>query len=272
RPRASDYNEIEQEMIVLANWLYRCLLSTQNGFPDMVHDIKSVRKAWRDTFEIKSLNPIPLTPSIFRIIRSRNSQLHGEAKTKIALLVPPIYGFRSRHSRKIIVANRNLAEALKYQKAFVYKALGNETTPNRGLYQNPIIQEAVNILWFQNKHDEGIEFSGMFDPVPIEAIAFVLMAVEAAIDKWSTRIKIDIPFKADDYRETYRAHCRSLHEYGIYTHKNNLLDKMCQKLYDNGQDHAGVPPRNIECLPAIPHSAFKAALEEDEEGDGDEEE
>lgn len=45
------------------------------------------------------------------------------------------------------------------------------------MYQHPIIQKAVNIMWFQNKRDEGSRFPEMFKPIPVPAIALVLTAV-----------------------------------------------------------------------------------------------
>ena len=45
------------------------------------------------------------------------------------------------------------------------------------MYQHPIIQKAVNVMWFQNKQDEGIRYLDMFKLVPIAAITLVLTAV-----------------------------------------------------------------------------------------------
>ena len=47
----------------------------------------------------------------------------------------------------------------------------------KGMYQHPVIQKAVNVMWFQNKRDEGIRFTAMFKPIPVPAIALVLTAV-----------------------------------------------------------------------------------------------
>ena len=52
-----------------------------------------------------------------------------------------------------------------------------ETMERKGMYQHPIIQKAVNVMWFQNKRDEGIRYKDMFKPIPIPAIALVLTAV-----------------------------------------------------------------------------------------------
>ena len=47
----------------------------------------------------------------------------------------------------------------------------------KGMFNHPIIQKAVNAMWFQNKRDEGVVFTKMFKPLPVQAIAFVLTAV-----------------------------------------------------------------------------------------------
>ena len=47
----------------------------------------------------------------------------------------------------------------------------------KGMYQHPIIQKAVNVMWFQNKQDEGIRYTDTFKPIPVPAIALVLTAV-----------------------------------------------------------------------------------------------
>ena len=53
----------------------------------------------------------------------------------------------------------------------------NGDGPRKGMYNHPIIQKAVNAMWFQNKRDEGVHFTDMFKPIPVQAIAFVLTAV-----------------------------------------------------------------------------------------------
>ena len=45
------------------------------------------------------------------------------------------------------------------------------------MYYHPIIQKAINAMWFQNKCDEGVLFTEMFKPIPVPAIAFVLTTV-----------------------------------------------------------------------------------------------
>jgi hypothetical protein len=49
------------------------------------------------------------------------------------------------------------------------------------MYNHPIIQKAVNAMWFQNKRDKGVVFTKLFKPIPVQAIALVLTAVRYII-------------------------------------------------------------------------------------------
>ena len=50
-------------------------------------------------------------------------------------------------------------------------------------YRHPIIQKAINLMWFQSKDGDGIVFFEHFTPIPIQAIALALTVVriEAAL-------------------------------------------------------------------------------------------
>ena len=59
----------------------------------------------------------------------------------------------------------------------IYINSETEESEHKGMYQHPIIQKAINVMWFQNKWDEGIQYRDMFKPIPIAAIALVFTAV-----------------------------------------------------------------------------------------------
>ena len=44
-------------------------------------------------------------------------------------------------------------------------------------YRHPIIQKAINTLWFKNEDDDGMTFREHFSPIPIPAVALVLTVV-----------------------------------------------------------------------------------------------
>ncbi|KAG6898682.1 hypothetical protein C0993_005158 [Termitomyces sp. T159_Od127] len=206
-----------------------------------------------------------LTPDIAKIIKQRGSQTRGKAKVKMTSMVETLYNFASGHGRKTISNNRALAEELKFEKGFIYKTLTNDT--RKGIYQNEIIQKAVNKMWFQNKRDEGVLYSNMFNPLLVPAIALILTAIECNIDEWSTGIKTDVPFYADDYRETYCKHIESLEVFGEKTIKYKMLDTLQKHLHNYGRLHSGATPLAFKSCLAIPLTAFEAAIKEYEEND-----
>ena len=55
--------------------------------------------------------------------------------------------------------------------------LDDNTGRRKGIYEHPIIQKAVNKMWFMNKRDEGIVLKDYFNPIQIPSIALILMVV-----------------------------------------------------------------------------------------------
>ncbi|GLB43864.1 hypothetical protein LshimejAT787_1500480 [Lyophyllum shimeji] len=266
RPKAADYDDDVQELITRANSLYRCFLSTVVAFPDSATELDAVKQAWKVANEESGLPaPVILSADIAKVIKNRGSQLRGEAKTRVLPLVEAMYNFDSGHSKKAINMNRTRAEDLKEGKGFIYKMLADEEGKRRGIYGHDIIQKGINGLWFKNKNDAGIIYQSYFDPMPNEAIAFVLTAIECGIDHWLTGIKTDIEFRTTEYKSVYQSHLDSLKAFGEHTKKYDLLGKLRKKLYKNGRIHAGAPPVASLNAPTIPVSAFEDAMKEYEE-------
>jgi hypothetical protein len=55
--------------------------------------------------------------------------------------------------------------------------LSDENGKRKGIYNNPIIQKAVNKMWFMNKRDEGIIYQDYFNLLSIPSIALILTVV-----------------------------------------------------------------------------------------------
>jgi Domain of unknown function (DUF6532) len=60
---------------------------------------------------------------------------------------------------------------------FGFQVLLDDNGRCKGIYDHPIIQKAVNKMWFKNKCDEGIFYKDYFNPIPILSIALILMVV-----------------------------------------------------------------------------------------------
>ena len=136
RPRAGDYDDLSKELILQAATVYRCLLSTEDAFPDLAAEAEMVKTAWGEVNHEIGLTPLRLTPDIAKIvsdclllgailicikIKARGSQARGEIKEKTKPLVEGLFGFDSGHGHKAIVDNCKWAEELKRERGFIYK-------------------------------------------------------------------------------------------------------------------------------------------------------
>ncbi|KIO00552.1 hypothetical protein M404DRAFT_152522, partial [Pisolithus tinctorius Marx 270] len=46
-----------------------------------------------------------------------------------------------------------------------------------GFLKVPLIQKIINMMWFTNKHDEGVKFPEHFKPFPYLVLVLILTAV-----------------------------------------------------------------------------------------------
>ena len=128
----------------------------------------------------------------------------ADVRTQVRQAVEDSYGFQVHPGPKSMRDNAALARQLLINSAFIYRVRPNilqlsdflirmcsqehnyyENLPNQYPYRHPIIQEAINILWFKNRDDDGMAFQEHFSPMPIRAMALVLTAVGFDRTRWS---------------------------------------------------------------------------------------
>jgi hypothetical protein len=68
RPRAADYDDLAKELILQAAIVYRCLLSTEDAFPDLAHEAEMVMTAWEHVNRETGMTPLHLSPDIVKIV------------------------------------------------------------------------------------------------------------------------------------------------------------------------------------------------------------
>ena len=93
-------------------------------------------------------------------------------------LVERYYGFETSKAPESLSHNIELARGLKTDGAFS-KGEEEHALP----YRHRIIQQAINIIWFNDRSSDGVVFPNYFNPMPYEAIAVVLTAVRSF--RWS---------------------------------------------------------------------------------------
>ncbi|KAG1850229.1 hypothetical protein DFJ58DRAFT_842503 [Suillus subalutaceus] len=222
RAKASDFDDISKEILSTACSIFRCLIVTQAPFPDSVAaETKLAKEAWHEVCQMKDVN-VKLTPLVVKMyipglicvkLLKRTSHVQGELKMKI-------------NSMEVVRKNCDLAVSLKDSSVFVFK----DWLKKKGIYKTELLQEGINIMWFTNRSDKGVIYHKYFNPIPVRAVALMLMA------------------RFDERSAAYK-----------------LVDKMCTNLHDTARIltvklrsfHAG-----IESL--IPLSATSRANIEDE--------
>ena len=62
------------------------------------------------------------------------------------------------------------------------QVLSDPNGKRKGIYNHPILQKAVNAMWFKNKRDEGLVYPDLFNPISVHSIALILTAVSFSMD------------------------------------------------------------------------------------------
>ncbi|KAI0265221.1 hypothetical protein BC834DRAFT_843806 [Gloeopeniophorella convolvens] len=269
RPRQGDYDDTTRELLGTAISLFRCKVSTRHAFPDHGTESQWAAEAWSEACQEMSVAVVAPTVDIIRVICSRSSQLRRELKTKVVSIVEGAYGFDTAKDKKTQAANRAKVEELMEERAFLYKV---RQPTLQGLYYHPALQRAINVMWFANKHDEGVEFPKYFNPIPLPTIALAITAIECCIDEWSSGSKNATHFTGAAYKDLYEDHLQSLIDFDEHTQVKNLGLKLRRTLHDTGRHHAGVGPIASQSRQrrVVSTAAFQAALAEDSDVGSDE--
>ncbi|KAJ6536270.1 hypothetical protein B0H19DRAFT_997014 [Mycena capillaripes] len=263
RPRAKDYDDLTQELVSIANTWFRCLLATKDGFPEHTSEVDMLKLAWSKACEELNVSMV-FTPDLAKLTSRRGSQMRGELKTKVRALAEVVFGFESGQNKKNVRKNRQLAEDLKEGLGFCYKENPADAATRKGLYKAPIIQKAINQMWFNNRRDEGATHPDLFGPsLPKPAFALVLSAIECSIDEWATGIKTDVPFTSADYRAVYQEHLKCLDEFEKHTAPRDILGNILTRAHNVGRFHSGAQPlAPAAAKSALSQAALDAAIRE----------
>ncbi|KAG1883341.1 hypothetical protein F4604DRAFT_1677680 [Suillus subluteus] len=230
--KASDFDDVSKEILVMVTSIFRCLIVTQVPFPDNIAvETKLAKAAWHEACQIKGIN-VKLTPSGVKMLLTRTSQVHGELKMKMYSLTASFFGFWMKNSNGVIRQNRDLAESLKDGSVFVFK----DWESKKGIYKTELLQLVI---------------------------ALVLTTIECCINKWLQGLKEDVKFTLATYGTVYHGHFSSLQHFDEHTAPYKLLERICTNLHDTARFHAGVDSLAISSSASqISDMAFEDAIQE----------
>ncbi|KAI5999518.1 hypothetical protein EDD15DRAFT_2362759 [Pisolithus albus] len=234
-PRARDFDDVMQEFMATMIREYRARLCAQAPMPDHAQETLLLSASWARACQVTTIN-MTRTPELVTI---RGSQVQGQLKTKLCPLVEAVYGFYSSQSKSALKKNRALAEDLKEGMNFAFKHMAAQEDGRCGFLKAPLIQKIINMMWFANKHDDGVSFADHFNPFPYPALALVLTAIECCIDEWATGTRMDIAFTIQEYRGMFESHLSCLQEFEEAMKEFGVLPGICKKLYEAGRIHSG---------------------------------
>ncbi|KAJ7479651.1 hypothetical protein FB451DRAFT_996218, partial [Mycena latifolia] len=268
RSHAKDYDDTTQELISIANTWFRCLLATRDAFPEHIAETELLTLAWNKACEELNIS-MWITPDIAKLITRRGSQMRRELKTKVRSLTELVFGFESGQNEKNVRKNRQRAEDLKDGLGYCYKEFPADAEQRKGLYKAKIIQKSTNLMWFNNRRDEGATHPELFGPIfPKPAFALILTVIECCIDEWATGIKTDVPFTSADYRSVYQDHLKALADFEKHTAPCDILGNILTRVHNIGRFHSGAQP--ITPFPStstLSKVALDAAVREYDEDD-----
>ncbi|KAF8225184.1 hypothetical protein L208DRAFT_1307441, partial [Tricholoma matsutake] len=268
-PCARDYDDITKEYIVVACTLFCVKISVSQGFPDVSEELSLVHKVWHEVG--KQLNfSLHLAHRIAKLITAHGAQIHGKLKTKAQPLVETFFGFDSGNHESALKSNRLMVQYLKQDGHFTYKFIDWEEDKQTGVYHSKVIQKIMNVMWFRNQQDEGVQSTDYFEPFLLQALALVLTVIENCIDEWVSGKHVKIDFSGKEYHDIYLGWIRELENFNKYTKKHDLLNKILVKIHNRGRFHARAILALRLDLPKIPYGAFEAAMKEYEEDDNTE--
>ncbi|KIJ09548.1 hypothetical protein PAXINDRAFT_17359 [Paxillus involutus ATCC 200175] len=241
RVAAKDYEVAVQEILKIAIHLFRSRLTAENVYPDRITQIAWAKEAWAEACK-ECEAQVNFNNEVIQLITNRTWHLTSELKIKIRPLVEVMYGFESSTKAVVQAHNRKLVEELTADFGFCYKTPGDpiNDVPRKGLYEHKIIQKAVNMAFYKDKRDEGIQYSQYFEPFPEASMALILTVIEACIDKWSSGKQCDILFNEPIYKPIYQLHLSQLRKFGEYMKDHAILPKLLKRLNDSGCCYAKV--------------------------------
>ncbi|EIW79696.1 hypothetical protein CONPUDRAFT_155091 [Coniophora puteana RWD-64-598 SS2] len=140
----------------------------------------------------------------------------GKVKELIAPLVSTLYGFNLTPDARAHAHNKKRAKFLLKDFNMTWKNVGSarQNIPASGMYEHPILQAALNAIWFKGPRQYGRRFPKQFKPLPIPALALLWTAVVNCLDEWAVDGKHqNIDFAKPRYLKHLKDHIANLEKF-----------------------------------------------------------
>ncbi|KAI6026016.1 hypothetical protein EDC04DRAFT_2899695 [Pisolithus marmoratus] len=255
-PHARDYNNVTQEFMVTVIREYCVCLCVQVPMLDHTQEMALLNASWARAFQVTGVN----LACTLQLVTIQGLQMQGQLKSKLWPLIKAVYGFYSSQSKSAIKKNQALAEELKEGTNFTFKHMAAQEDSWCRFLKAPLIQKIMNMMWFANKHDDGITFPNHFKPFPYPALALVLTAIHG-LPSLS-----DIAFTIQEYHNVFESHLNCLWAFDEATKEVGVLPGICNRMYEVRHVHSGATPLITQLQSAMSVQVIADAIKEYQEG------
>ncbi|KAI0258066.1 hypothetical protein BC834DRAFT_847683 [Gloeopeniophorella convolvens] len=236
----------------LQSRFYHCKLASRDAFPLRATADNWAIEAWDEACQEMEVN-LEITTGILKLIRERTSQMRSDVKTKLTTMIEVACGFETSKAEETLAANVARVQELMKDNAFLYK------TPERKgtIYQNPLIQRAINVSWFRTRRPKGHVWR-VFQPLPVPSTGTGSHCDPphySMLAQWG---------QGDNYEALYRTYVTHLIEYEKNGKRKGVGRKMRESIYAKGRHHAGLPTleesRSGTLLVPVPYDSIMEAV------------
>ncbi|KAJ7579725.1 hypothetical protein C8J56DRAFT_896999 [Mycena floridula] len=180
-PKASDYVEGMEQLILDAAREYACFIIGTAALPTPTLHSETAKRIWSQTCA-KVDEAYQLDPRILKIITARGSWARGIIKDAAKRHFPTVYHFRKGKSDATKDRNKDLRHSLLKDDAFHHKDIPTLT----GFAQSKIIVDILESTIFKDATGLGVKYRQYFSPISPNTLALVITSLEFLLDQYIT--------------------------------------------------------------------------------------
>ncbi|KAM6493522.1 hypothetical protein JOM56_011656 [Amanita muscaria] len=258
-PKASDYEEGVEKMLLNAMHEFACLIFTVNAFPDDEIQIQWARTVWKNACD-KADSHYELSHRMIKLITERDSWARGLLKDATRDHFKDYYKFKkgTAHETKqynielqatlltddvlrVVTLSPRLSRARqaqnRYDKMNVIDHKDQDPEVGTGFTESSIVADILETALFEDSSDYGIRFAKYFNPIPINLLALAFTVIEFLIDEYTTGEKVKTSFREKNNIEQFEKHSQRIEEWNKLN--KQVTTNICMKLFKKLMKRAG---------------------------------
>ncbi|KAG9121901.1 hypothetical protein FRC07_001952 [Ceratobasidium sp. 392] len=181
------------------------------------------------------------TKSELRILANRQSNARKPFLDAARKFVPSFYRIwepMSESHSTIIAVNKQTVKRLLSKALFLH---GDHKIPfGNAPYMSPIFYVIIKECVFKNHNSYGVRHPTVWPQISLEHLAFLATLVQKVLSEWSTGVRIETSFVAENQKTVYYEHLSKLQQQRRACAV--ALDMHCHNLVNNARDALGSGP------------------------------